>query len=213
MSPAVPTSTAPGTAGTSPEPPGTPGTPLLGTDVREQSDTTGTQGGICGQCEDSLRIQRSITSRDRYSQAIWGRRRRCHRSALQPPPQGGIPTSPPSDGTHGVRAGRAQHGASSAEQAEELVTAPLLTALVPPCKEEMEGQERTGDSLEDRGRRRMGQGMVQGMDTALLACRTLWSSQPTLVCGPNSSVSFFRGWSYSNTIWPRRAKLESLQRQ
>ena len=45
MSPAVPTSTAPGTAGTSPEPPGTPGTPLLGTDVREQSDTTGTQGG------------------------------------------------------------------------------------------------------------------------------------------------------------------------
>lgn len=120
------------------------------------------RGGICGQCEDSLRIQRSITSRDRYSQAIWGCRRRCHRSALQPPPRGGIPTSPLSDGTHGVGAGRAQHGASSAEQAEELVTAPLLTALVPPCKEEMEGQERTGDSLEDRGRRRMGAGDGRG---------------------------------------------------
>lgn len=121
------------------------------------------RGGICGQCEDSLRIQRSITSRDRYSQAIWGRRRRCHRSALQPPPRGGIPTSPLSDGTHGVGAGRAQHGASSAEQAEELVTAPLLTALVPPCKEEMEGQERTGDSLEDRGHHRMGAGDGRGL--------------------------------------------------
>lgn len=57
----------------------------------------------------------------------------------------------------------------------------------------------------------MGQGPVQGLDVALLAHGTLRSSHPTLVCGPNSSVSFLRGWSYSSTIWPRRAKLESLQ--
>lgn len=90
MSPAVPAATAPGTVGTPPEPLGTPGTPLLGTDVRERSDTTGTQG-ICGHCEDSLRIQRSITSRERYSQAIWGCRCCCHHSALPHPPRGGTP--------------------------------------------------------------------------------------------------------------------------
>lgn len=53
--------------------------------------------------------------------------------------------------THGVGAGGAEHGAGGAEQAEQLVAAPLLRALVPPCKEEMQGQEGTGDSLGDKG--------------------------------------------------------------
>lgn len=152
MSPAVPAATAPGTVGTPPGPLGTPGTPLLGTDVRERSDTTGTRDlwALRGLTQDPAfhHLQGKVLAGHLGMQVLL--------SPLCPPaptprwhPM--APPSPLSGGTHGVGAGRAQHGASSAEQAEELVTAPLLGALVPPCKEEMEGQQCTGDSLEDRG--------------------------------------------------------------
>lgn len=53
--------------------------------------------GTRGHCKDSLRIQRSITSRDRYSQAIWGHRR--HRVTVLSPPAGSPRTCP---GPHGA---------------------------------------------------------------------------------------------------------------
>jgi len=69
----------------------------------------------------------------------------------RPQPSRSPARSPRRGGTHGVGAGGAEHGAGGAEQAEELVAAPLLGPLVPPGEEEMEGQEGTGDRLGHRG--------------------------------------------------------------
>lgn len=164
--------------------------------------------GTCGHRKDSLRIQRSITSRDRYSQAIWGHRR--HPVTILSPPTASPGTCPGPRGAVALTVSELAGLSMVPAVLSRLRSWSLRHCSAPwflRAKRKWRDRRALVTAWGTGGHQRGAVGWIGA------GCGPAgWGEpHPTLVCGPNSSISFLRGWSYSSTICPRRAKLGSLQ--